>query len=251
MKTSKSDAEHKQLRKKIEDNLVAASFRIDDIDQLPHTTIAEGMDQMFVEAQRALAKEGCDLIILDWSLRLGRAAVDLQVGVYPAANKIKKLADQMTILADNIERLEETGFLEVFVQEETQRLYEQYGRGPEETDDLGQILPHLELHRWLRKKAEMYYRWGKLASEGVPPNSGAMSVRLRYLFPSLYVRAMTGKPCRSVLVDLLETVGVKVSGEQISRGLKELRRDYKRTSEMMITLLCALTIRNAEMRRGR
>ena len=93
----------------------------------------------------------------------------------------------------------------------------------EEVEDFGGTVPHLDLPRWMKKKVDKYRRWLTIASLRVAPKDRRTLARLEYLYPALYVREATGEPCLSLLMRLLETIGIHVSEEQLSREFASLQ----------------------------
>jgi hypothetical protein len=122
--------------------------------------------------------------------------------------------------------------------EETARLERE--RGVNEFDkivDIEQGLPHLDLQRWLRKKADMYRSWAKLASKGVRPRSATMLKKLQYLFPAIYVQRVTGKTCHEKLMELFSTIPIGVDKSQLRREFTQLCESYTWTYWSIVSIL--------------
>lgn len=223
MKHAKPIPERMRIRREIDCNLICAALKLDP-DDLPQLTISRERKQEFRDACSALVDKGCDPNALKSALRLGRQTSETSRQSIPPLKRVKRLINQLRRLADEIETLESSGFMRLIHVEETERLY--FERPPD-FDEFphGDETAHLDLPRWLRKKAELYERWSTLASQKIPPKGG-MLTHLTYLIPALYVLEATGKPCVPQLLQLLDTIGVNVDASQVSRNLKALRSDY-------------------------
>jgi len=208
---------------------------------LPDIKIRPGMEQKYLNAIAALVEEGCNPVTLSWVLRLGISMRTKSVPLVPAAKTVRKLKEKLEELATEIEVLEKSGFLMLINRQETMKLWQEKRVGLDEVDDLGETLPHLFLQRWLRKKADMYERWLKLASDRIPPKKGTLLRGVDYLFPAYYVRLVTGKSCVAQLVKLFDTVDrLNISEAQLSRELKQLMSDYRglrSTMEVMFDIV--------------
>ena len=161
-----------------------------------------------------------------------------KVGAIPTAEKSRAIASSADRLADEIERIEGSGLMWIINDEETVRLERK--RGVVEfgkIEDNEQELPHLDLARSLRKKADMYRRWAKLASEGVRPRSATMLNKLEYLFPAVYVRRVTGKTCHEKLMDLFSTIRISIDKSQLRRELTQLSNSYMWTYASIVSRL--------------
>jgi hypothetical protein len=225
MERAKPTPQRVRIRRSIDDSLINAGFNL-DLQHLAHFRIIKDGDREFRKAHQALVEAGCNPVTLLWALRLGASTKRLSPGAIPSAKRIKKLILSLERLAKEITATEKGGFLKLIVQEETLQLRKEKHLGFEEIDDLGLVLPHLDLERWLRKKSDMYKRWLKLASQKIPPKTSTMLARLEYLFPAVYVRQETGKTCFPQLVTLFDTIGVHVDEARLSRDLKTLTKDY-------------------------
>lgn len=221
-----TNQERETLRATIDDDIINMSIDIDAHD-LPQIAISKGREQDYLNAYAALCAKGCNPITLLWSLRLGRAALGKMPPPPPPAKVVKGMVKRLDEMESEIRELEKSGFLMLVNREETERLWKERKLGMKEIEDLGETLPHLDLPRWLKKKAEMYRRWLTIASLRVAPKDRRTLVRLEYLYPALYVREATGEPCSSLLMRLFETIGIPVSKEQLNREFASLKRDYK------------------------
>ena len=230
--TKLTNQERETLRAKIDDDIIITSIDFDPCD-LPHINISEGREQDFLNAHAALCAKGCNPVTLVWSLRLGRAAIGMPIPSPPYAKALKAVVKRLEDMASEIAELDKSGFLTLVVREEVQQFYQEMKIGMEDVEDFGEALPHLDLPRWLKKKADMYRRWLKIASLRVSPREGRMLSRLEYLFPALYVYEATGELCLPLLMRLFETIGIRVSIEQLSREFMSLRREYRWLRIMM------------------
>lgn len=221
-----TNRERERLRATIDDDIINMSIDIDPHD-LPNIRITEGREQAFLDVQAELCSRGCNPVTLLWSLRLGRAGWKRPVPPTPSAKVLKAVVKRLDDMASEIRELEKSGFLMLVNREETGRLWQERKLGMEEIEDLGETLPHLDLPRWMKKKADMYRRWLTIATLRVSPRGGRMLSRLEYLYPALYVREATGEPCLSLLMRLFKTIAVHISKEQLSREFTSLKRDYK------------------------
>jgi hypothetical protein len=237
MKSPKPVPEREKIRRSIDDGLITDGFTFPQFYELPRIQITKGSDQVFLDTMGALVDEGCNGVTLSWALRVGRVTRGKSRGAVPPAKRIKILVSRLIRLADEIEKIEKGGFLAVIARQEILKLWKEKHLDLEEVEDLGATLPHLSLPRWMRKKADMYERWAKLASEKIPPKSGTMLTRLEYLIPAVYIKKATGKNCFPLLVQLLDTIGVPITEEQLSRDLKALKTDYRVTYAEVLTIL--------------
>jgi hypothetical protein len=224
--TRLSTQEREKLRATIDDDIIIKSVDFDPHD-LPNIRITKGREQDYLNVYAALCAKGCNPVTLTWSLRLGRAALGMMPPSPPRANVLKGMVKKLDEMADEIRKLEKSGFLTLVVREEVEKLYKEKKVGMEDVEDFGEAIPHLDLPRWMKKKADMYRRWLAIASLRVSPKDGRKLTRLEYLFPAFYVRKATGEPCLSLLMRLFETIGIQVSKEQLSREFASLKRDYK------------------------
>lgn len=224
--TKLTTQERERLRATIDDDIINMSIDIDPHD-LPNITIRKGREQDYLNAHAALCARGCNPVTLLWSLRLGRAALGKMPSPPPPANVLKGMVKRLDEMASEIRELEKSGFLMLVNREETERLWKERKLGMEEIEDLGETLPHLDLPRWLKKKADMYRRWLTIASLRVAPKDRRTLARLEYLYPALYVREATGESYLSLLMQLFDTIGIYVSTAQLSREFASLKRDYK------------------------
>ena len=224
--TTLSAKERERLRAKIDDDIIITSIDFDP-HNLPKINISKGREQDFLNAHAALCAKGCNPVTLVWSLRLGRAAIGMSVPSPPSAKALKALVKRLEDMACEIAELEKSGFLTQVVREDVKKFYEEKKVSMEDVEDFGEALPHLDLPRWLKKKADMYRRWLKIASLRVSPRKGRKLSRLEYLFPALYVYEATEEPCLPLLMKLFGTIGIRVSREQLSREFMSLRREYR------------------------
>jgi hypothetical protein len=236
MKRSKPRDDKQSTRSRIDDDLITKAFEFQAHD-LPRIEITAGKEKDFHDALVALVEMGCNPVTLCWAISLGAATTGKQVGPIPSAAKMKALTKSIVRLADEIERIEKSGFIEVIHREETSRWIHERDLRFEDVDDLGHELPQLDIQRWLRKKAEIYSTWVRLASENVRPKSGTMLSKLRYLYPALYVKSATGKTCSTELLELLGAIGISVDRVQLRRELTQLRRNYLQTYASMTSML--------------
>ena len=218
--------ERETLRAKIDDYIISESIDFDP-HNLPNIRITKGREQDYLNAHAALCVEGCDPLTLLWSLRLGRAALGRSVPSAPSAKAVKGMVKRLDKMAQEIRELEKSGYLLLIAREEVEKFYRETQLSMEDVEDFGAALPHLDLPRWIEKKSDMYRRWLKVASLRLAPKDNRKLTRLEYLFPAFYVREATGKPCLSILMQLFETIGIKVSKQQLTREFKSLRRDYR------------------------
>lgn len=225
-----------KLRREIDDDLITLNTDVDP-HNLPDIKVRPGREQEYLDAISALVQEGCNPVTLSWALRLGLSLRTKPVPSVPPAKTVRKMAEKLEKLAKEIDRFEKSGFLMVINREEALKLWHEKRIRLDEADDLGEVLPHLSLQRWIRKKADMYKRWLKLASDRVPPKSGTLLTRVEYLFPAYYVRQVTGRPCAPQLISLFETVGIRVSEAQLNRELKQLMSDYRGLRSTMKVML--------------
>lgn len=223
---SLTNQERERLRAAIDDNIIMQSIDFDPYN-LPAVLISKGCEQKHLDAFAALCTKGCDPLTLQWSLRLGRAAIGMPVPSPPSAKALKALVKRLEDMASEIAELEKSGFLTVVVREDVQQFYQEKKVSMEDVPDFGAALPHLDLPCLLKKKADMYRRWLKIASLRVSPREGRKLSRLEYLFPALYVYEATEEPCLPLLLQLFATIGIRVSKEQLSREFMSLRREYK------------------------
>jgi hypothetical protein len=236
MKNSTLDQARQAMRRQIDDDLIAATF-VFQAQNLPNIQITTGKEKEFREALDALRDYGCNPITLCWAIRLGKAAQSQTVGDIPRATTIKRLEKSVTAIADEIERLEKSGFMMMLNREEVMKLGLETEPEPGDIVEFSEELPHLNIQRWLRKKADMYRRWAKLASEHVPPKSGTMLRKLAYLYPALYVKLATRDIDKEALQELFVTIGIHTKKSQVRRELSQLCKDYKSTYRSMITML--------------
>jgi hypothetical protein len=237
MKSPKPASKREKIRRSIDDDLITGGFRFPQFYELPNLQLRKGCEQMFMDTMGTLVDEGCNGVTLAWALRIGRSARGRSRGAVPPAKRIKMLVSQLLRLADEIEKIEKSGFLATIAREERLKLWKERHLDLDEVEDEGAILPHLSLPRWMRMKSDMYQRWAKLASEKIPPKTGTMLTRLEYLVPAVYIKRATGKNYFSLLVQLLGTIGVRVTEEQLSRELKALKADYRVTYAEILTML--------------
>jgi hypothetical protein len=162
-----------------------------------------------------------------WSLRLGRAALGRSVPSPPSAKALKAVVKRLEDMASEIAELEKSGFLTIVVREDVQQFCQEKKVSMEDVECFSEAPLHFDLPRLLKKKADMYRRWLKIASLRVSPREGRKLSRLEYLFPALYVYEATEEPCLPLLLQLFATIGIKVSKEQLSREFMSLRREYK------------------------
>jgi hypothetical protein len=221
-----TNQERERLRVTIDDSIIIQSIDFDP-HNLPNIVISKGCEQKHLDAYAALCTRGCDPITLLWSLRLGRAAIGRPVPSPPSAKALKAVVKRLEDMASEIAELEKSGFLTIVVREDVQQFYQEKKVGMEDVEEFGEALPHLDLPRWLKKKADMYRRWLKIASLRVSPREGRKLSRLEYLFPAIYVYEATGEPCLPLLMRLFKTIGIRVSREQLSREFVSLRREYR------------------------
>jgi hypothetical protein len=221
-----TNQEREKLRATIDDDIIIKSIDFDPHD-LPKIAISKGCEQDYLNAYAELCAKGCNPITLLWSLRLGRAAIGMPVPSPPSAKALKAMVKRLEDMASEISKLEKSGFLTLVVREDVQQFYQEKKVSMDDVEDFGEALPHLDLPRWLKKKADMYRRWLKIASLRVAPKEGRMLTRLEYLYPALYVREATGETCLSILMRLFETIGIHVSEQQFSREFMSLRREYR------------------------
>jgi hypothetical protein len=236
MERSIATAERVKLRRTIDDLLLNSNFDIDPHD-LPQYKIRKGFEQRFLEAHAALCREGCNPHTLLWAIRLGLSGRGKSIPALPPAREVNKILARIESLADDLEAIEKNSFLELLKLREIQKICSEKNIDIEEVDDLGEVLPHLYLPRWMRAKAEIYREWLKIASKRTLPKSNPMLTRLDSLFPALYVKDATGRGCISLLEQLLEAVGIQVDGSQLSRDMKILRSDYMWLKNTMRSML--------------
>jgi hypothetical protein len=223
---SLTNQERERLRAAIDDNIIMQRIDFDPY-VLPKVVISKGSEQKHFDAFAALCAKGCDPITLQWSLRLGRAAIGMPVPSPPSAKALKAMVKRLEDMASEIAELEKSGFLTIVVREDIQPFYQEKKVSMEDVEDFSEPLPHLDLPRLLKKKADMYRRWLKIASLRVSPREGRKLSRLEYLFPALYVYEATEEPCLPLLIRLFKTIGIRVSKVQLSREFMSLRREYK------------------------
>ena len=243
-----TNQERETLHATIDDDMITATIDMDiDPHALPNITISKGREQDFLDAHAELCARGCDPVTLLWSLRLGRAGLGKLPPSPPPADVIKSMVTKLDKMASEIRELEKSGFLTLVVREEVKKLYEEKKVSMEDVEDFGETIPHLDLPRWMKKKADMYRRWLTIASLRVTPKAGRQLTRLEYLYPALYVREATGEPCLPLLMRLFETIGILVSKEQFSREFASLRQHYKWLRMDMTTNLYIVGKRTSSM----
>lgn len=226
MKPKKPIPERERIRRRIDADLIMAAFELDPYD-LPKLTISPGLENKFHDSFSALVNKGCNPKDLECALRVGRQTEGKSRKPVPSLKRVKRLAKQLSQLANEIEDIEGSGFMRSMSIDETERLWFQTRPTNDDLLDLWSHQPHLNLERWLRKKAELYERWVKIASRKILPKTGTMLTRLGCLVPAIYVLETTGKLHAPQLLQLLDTIGGKtVDPTQLSRDLKTLRSDY-------------------------
>jgi hypothetical protein len=218
--------EREKLRATLDDDIINSSIDINP-HALPNFIITKGREQDFLDASDELRKKGCNPFTLEWSLRLGRAALRRSLPSAPSAKVLKGVVKRLDEMACEIREIEKSGFLTIVVREEVETFFQRTKLTMDDVENFGETLPQLDLPRWMKKKADMYRGWLTIASLRVAPKGGRMLTRLEYLYPALYVRKATGEPCLPLLMRLFETIGIAVSREQLTREFTSLKQDYK------------------------
>ena len=177
------------------------------------------------------AKKGCSHASLRRALQMAQTMKDRAWNEpsrlsAPRAEKVRATALKMKRLASEIRQREENGFMSILNQEETKRLREQTGWGPEEIEDLSLALPHLALPKWLERRAGMYEEWLRLAARKIPPKGPGLS-RIGHICPALYVKFATNRTYYPQVANLLECAGLgSIHPIQLSREVKEFEENY-------------------------